>query len=100
MRFAHFSHNIDLSVWNRRLAPVPHTQIHQASACSRDGNQPRSEKNTYSISRCLLPYSTGVKTMDDTNKKTHFVYRKGEQIGPYEIVQALDQTGFQDIYLG
>ena len=38
--------------------------------------------------------------MDGKNKKTHFVYRKGEQIGPYEIVQALDQTGFQDIYLG
>ena len=38
--------------------------------------------------------------MDGTNKKATFVYRKGERIGQYEIVNALDQTGFKDIYLG
>jgi len=38
--------------------------------------------------------------MDGTNKKPKFVYRKGERIGRYEIVNTLDQTGFKDTYLG
>jgi len=38
--------------------------------------------------------------MDGTNKKANFVCRKGERIGRYEIVNALDQTVFKDTYLG
>ena len=38
--------------------------------------------------------------MDDMNKKVNFVYRKGERIGRYEIVNTLDQARFKDRYLG
>jgi len=34
------------------------------------------------------------------NKKVNFVYRKGELIGRYEIVNTLDQARFKDRYLG
>src|SRR5216684_1682790 len=38
--------------------------------------------------------------MDDMNKKANYVYRKGERIGRYEIVNTLDQARFKDRYLG
>src|SRR5258708_12066379 len=38
--------------------------------------------------------------MDDMNKKVNFIYRKGERIGRYEIVNTLDQARFKDRYLG
>lgn len=38
--------------------------------------------------------------MDDTNTKAKFVYKKGDQIGQYEVIGRLDLTRFGHTYLG
>ncbi len=38
--------------------------------------------------------------MGDTSKEANFLYKKGERVGRYEVINTLDQTKFADRYQG